>query len=232
LKKLFGVLAIAAVLSCTTGSLAFGEGSYLADEPGTTGDGFETEYALPDDIVFSQDPGEWTAVIVRQDYASRVFVRLYGKAREGASPSDVFVGVSGIDSPRAWIGDANGGTADGAGYVIIEGTAPSEEAVQDARVDWIGYNDQGSTLIQVFQPDPIKVREMSSGIGTVDPSRGAGCDSGLGLTASVALAALAVVRLAGKRHARDIRTQASRNTDKYTDGSVYAPREAPLTPEI
>jgi hypothetical protein len=201
LKKLIGVLAAAAVLSCAVSGLAFGEVSFPADEPAAE-DGYETEYASPDEFTFSQDPGDWTAVIVKQDYESRVFVRLYGKAREGATPTGAFAGVSGIDSPRAWIGDANGGAEGEGGYVIIEGTAQSEEAARDARVNWVAYDDQGQTLIQVFHPDPVTVREMSG--GAEDQPKGSGCDSGLGLAASVAVAALAVVRYAGKRAARNI----------------------------
>jgi hypothetical protein len=176
---------------------------------------YDVRDVLPGDVVFSQDPEDWIAVIVKQDYARHVFVRLYGKAKDGAAPSEAFAGVSGIDSPRAWIGDANGGIADGdgyeGGYMIIEGTAPSEEAAQDARVNWVGYDDQGRTLIQVFQPNPITVREMSGGVA--DSSKGGGCDSGFGLTASVAFAALAAVRYAGKRHARDISIPASQRAE-------------------
>jgi hypothetical protein len=166
---------------------------------------YEAEKLPQGNMAFSQDPKDWTAVIVKQDYSPSVFVRLYGRARNGAAPSEVFAGVSGIDSPRAWIGDANGSVADSAdyegGYLIIEGAAPSETAAGNARVNWVGYRDRGRTLVQVFEPDPITVREMSSGVAG-SPKDG-GCDAGFGgLPLSLLFAAFAVIRYSGKSSRR------------------------------
>jgi hypothetical protein len=195
LKKLFAVLAFAAVLSYTASGCAFGEGLFPSDEPEME-NGYEAEAALSESTAFSQNPDEWIAVIVKQDSGQRVLIRIYGKARDGASPSDAFAGVSGIDSPRAWIGDAGGNSNDD-GYVIIEGTAPSEADAKGARVNWIGYNENGRTFIQDFSGNPIMVNEIScEAAGTAK----GGCDAGFGgLFSSFAIASLAALSCAGKK---------------------------------
>jgi hypothetical protein len=191
LKKLFGVLTIAVMLSCAAVGWAFGEGLLPSDEPAMENE-YEASEFLAESMVFSPDPGDWAAVIVKQDYSRSVFVRLYGKAKDGAAPSEVFAGVSGIDSPRAWIGDANGSADYEDGYLIIEGAAPSENDALNAHVNWVGYRDRGRTLVQVFTPNPIMVREMSGGVA--DSPRDGGCDAGFGgMPLSLLFAAFAAV---------------------------------------
>jgi hypothetical protein len=169
MKKLFTIMVVAIVVSCAVIGVA--NGLTAEDESGTP-------------LVFSGDAEDWIAVIVKQDYAQRVLVRLYGKVKADVSPHDVFAGVSGIDSARTWIGDANGDPCevdhfDDNGYVIIEGTAPSEAAAREARVDWVGYRAGGQTLIQAFSDNPIAVKDMSS--GDTDARKDAsGCDTGFG----------------------------------------------------
>ena len=193
MKKLFAVLAFAAVLSCAPASWAFDKGLFPLDEPAMENE-YEPEMALSD-MAFSQNPSDWTAVIVKQDSGQRVLIRLYGKAKDGVMPKDALAGVSGIDSPRTWIGNASGEGNSGDGYVIIEGTAASEDDARNARVNWIGYDENGRTLIQDFSGSPIMVNEMS---GTVTaPAKSGGCDAGFGgLFSSFVIASLAAVSCA------------------------------------
>jgi hypothetical protein len=196
LKKLFAVLAFAAVLFCASAVWAFDEGLFSLDEPIMENE-YEPEMALPEGMAFSQNPSDWTAVIVKQDSGQRVLIRLYGRARDGVMPKDALAGVSGIDSPRTWIGDA-GGSSSGDGYVIIEGTAASEEDARSARVNWIGYDENGRTLIQDFSGSPIMVNEMSGTVAT--SARSGGCDTGFGgLFSSFAIASLAAMSCARKK---------------------------------
>ncbi|MDR1966485.1 MAG: hypothetical protein LBQ36_07225 [Synergistaceae bacterium] len=186
MKKLFAVIVIATVLSCA----AIGEASSLASEGGS---------GVP--LALSGDPEDWIAVIVKQDYAQRVLVRLYGKVKASDAPYDVFASVSGIESARTWIGDANGDPCEGDhfddnGYVIIEGTAPSEAAAGEARVNWVGYSAGGQTLIQAFSDNPIAVKNMSSGEPDARKDTG-GCDTGFGglFTSFVVTAMIAFLRI-------------------------------------
>jgi hypothetical protein len=182
--KRFLALAVAAVvLSC----FGIGFSPAFGDEPPETND----DSRLPDEFacqefsesdIFSASPDDWNAVIVGQDSVRRVLVRLYGKIlADSTTPEDIFAQVEGLDSPRIWIGDANGNPYKTDApidkyYVIIEGTAQSEDEAKNSYIDWIGYRTGSRTVIQDFSEDPVMIGDMPGG-GRSDAS---GCDSAEG----------------------------------------------------
>jgi hypothetical protein len=196
-KKLFAIVVMALVASSALSGAALARYVSPADASGS--DGLYTPFAseYDEDLsfpeapqlppgVFSGDAGDWVAVIVRQDYVQSVLVRLYGRIT-GPAPSDAYADVIGIDFARTWIGDSDGNPYvdgdSGRGYVIIEGTASSEAAVKDARLNWIGYSADGRTFIQDFSACPVPVGEMRGGEPAAKSS--GGCDSALGGVSSL-----------------------------------------------
>jgi hypothetical protein len=182
MKRLLAVVFGAVVLSCLgIGILsAFGGESFEPDDASRLPDA-STDHEFPAPNLFSVDPDDWNIVIVGQDSVSSVLVRLYGKiSADFTIPEEVFAQISGLDSPRTWIGDANGNPYKESApfdeyYIIIEGTAQSEDEAKNSHIDWIGYRVDSRTIIQDFSENPVTIGAMPNA------GRGAGgCDSGVG----------------------------------------------------
>jgi hypothetical protein len=150
--------------------------------------------ALPP-VAFSEDPDDWSSLII--DLGNLVHVRIYGKVTSGATPVPIGVDTEGLRDVKAVIGDSRGYPVEsrsqgeaGGRYLIIEGTAASEEDALAAVVKSVAYSLDGLEASQ-FTGSPIRVDSMAR-LDSSLPENASGGGGGCGLGSAALPAAVLV----------------------------------------